>query len=365
VHVQLLLIAATTMALAYVLVATETGRPLLSWLVTAGVGLSATAFVYATEIYPEFPGALCLVLGLLLARRGRGGVGTALALLAVLTGLAWLGIKYAPLAAIVGGLFLLNATPRARVVFLATSAVAGVFYVWWHYAVFGHLTPYSINTVYEGASTVAVLESHVALQDRFYRLWGLFIDQRFGIGRWAPLLLLVLPALPLLAGRGRVGITVAALIATQILIATFVAITMMGFWFSGRTLVTVLPLFALALTVLVERLPAVQRGGVALLAVGTLLTTAALTRSVGAGEVTLAVDPFNMPAWLFRQTAVLFPNYTAWGLDTVVRTTAWLTVGGGCLLALAWREYGVLLRTRLWRHRRTVRAPLPPSAEQT
>src|SRR5690606_34331834 len=55
---QLMLLSALTFALAYVFVARETGLPLLSWLVTAAVGLSATAFVYSTEIYPEMPAAL-------------------------------------------------------------------------------------------------------------------------------------------------------------------------------------------------------------------------------------------------------------------------------------------------------------------
>ena len=55
-------LGAATMALAFVLADRLTGRRVLSWLVTLGVGLSATAFIYSTEIYPEFPGALAMVL---------------------------------------------------------------------------------------------------------------------------------------------------------------------------------------------------------------------------------------------------------------------------------------------------------------
>ena len=64
-----------------------------------GVGLSATAFIYSTEIYPEFPGALLLVLSLLVVTRERTmSVADGLLLAAILTAMCWLGIKYAPLA---------------------------------------------------------------------------------------------------------------------------------------------------------------------------------------------------------------------------------------------------------------------------
>ena len=62
---QLMLMAAATMALAFVLAARLTGRRGVSWLAALGVGLSAVAFVHSTEIYPEIPAALALTLGLL------------------------------------------------------------------------------------------------------------------------------------------------------------------------------------------------------------------------------------------------------------------------------------------------------------
>ena len=74
-QVQLLVLGAATMALAFVLADRLTGRRTLSWLVTLGVGLSATAFIYSTEIYPEFPAALALVLALLVVTRDRRPLG--------------------------------------------------------------------------------------------------------------------------------------------------------------------------------------------------------------------------------------------------------------------------------------------------
>ena len=98
-QVQLMVLAATTMAMAFVLADRLTGRRVLSWVVALSVGLSATAFIYSTEVYPEFPGALALVLSLLVVTRERTlGVADGLSLAALLTVICWLGIKYAPLA---------------------------------------------------------------------------------------------------------------------------------------------------------------------------------------------------------------------------------------------------------------------------
>jgi hypothetical protein len=323
-QVQLLLIAALTFALTYVLVVLETGRYLLSWLVTAAVGLSATAFVYATEVYPEVPGALCIVASLLVLRRERPAMREAAYLALLLSALAWLSMKYVPLGCILAAVYLVRADAPGRWWFVSLSALSGVAYVGFHLAVFDHLTAYSVNTVYEGASDVSVLEDHLSLQDRAYRAYGLFIDRRFGVGRWAPPFLLALPSLPLLVGRGRIGSAAVALIVAQIAIATFLAITMMGYWFPGRTLMAVLPLFSLAIVVLLSHSAPLLRWAVGALGVLSLLTTAALVQASRSQDVRLAVDPFAMDAPGFQLLGRLFPSYQAWTAETVALTCAWL-----------------------------------------
>jgi hypothetical protein len=251
--------------------------------------------------------------------------------------MAWLGIKYVPLAVVVALPFLLDASWRARAGFLGLSGASAVVYVWFHYAVFGDLTPYSVNTVYEGAPALDVLQAHVSVQDRVYRIWGLFIDQRFGIGRWAPVLLLVPFALPLLR-RGALEVTACALIIVQLLIATFVAITMMGWWFPGRTLVTVLPLFALALASLLRRYDGRLRAVASFLAVYSAGITASLWHAVTHEGIRLAVDPFDMRAPLFQAVEWLFPNYTSWSVHTTVVTAGWLALAACVFAVVAWRE---------------------------
>ena len=101
-QVQLVLIAALTWALAYVLALRLTGaRPWLVWLATALVALSATGYIYSSEVYPEIPAGLVLV-GVLLLTIGpdRPSVRRVAAVVVLLSTLPWRGAKHAPLAAL-------------------------------------------------------------------------------------------------------------------------------------------------------------------------------------------------------------------------------------------------------------------------
>ena len=342
VQTQLLLLAAATMALAFVLAARVCRHGTVSWLVALFVGLTATAFIYSTEIYPEFPSALALVISLLLVTRQREydeyGVADGLLLAAVLTAMCWLGVKYAPLALLVSGYFLLKANRSGRLALVISGTASAVFFVWFHLHLFGSLTPYSLNVVYAGWSTTDIVGGHAGFGDRFYRLWGLFIDERFGIGRWAPLLLAAIPGMALLAVADLRHRLILALILAQIAIATFVAITMMGWWFPGRTMLAVLPLLVLPVVLLVVRAPLWGRIVVALLVAMTLATTLGLALAGRAEEIVIAVDPFNMGFPPFRGLAGLFPNYTLWTTETWSLTFLWLAIAILAVGATIWPD---------------------------
>lgn len=322
---QLLLIAAATMALAFLLSDRLTGRRTLSWLAALGVGTGAVAFIHSTEIYPEFPAALALVVSLLLVtKRARPGQLDALWLAIALSAMCWLGVKYAPLALLVAAYFLVRADRRGEAALLLLGGSSAVLFIWFHVTTFGGLTPYSVGSVYAGQSTVEILDDHVELRERVYRLWGLFVDRRFGVGRWSPLLFAAIPGLALLAFGRTQHRLVLGLIGLQVLIATFVAITMMGWWFAGRTLVTVLPLFVVAVALAVDAAPRWGRGVAACLGAYGILITAGLARSALTGEVTIAVDPFDMSYPPFQGLSWLFPDYRAWTGETWALTAAWL-----------------------------------------
>ena len=339
VQVQLLLLAAATLALAFVLADRLTGQRAICWFVALGVGLTATPVIYSTEIYPEFPAALALAVALLVStRRDRPGLYDALCLAAALTAMCWLGTKYAVLALPVSAYFLLRTDWPGRIALLTVGCLSAALFAWFHLHVFGSLTPYGVNVVYAQWNTAQIIGGHVEFSERYYRLWGLFVDRRFGIGRWAPLLLAVVPALALLVMTTWERRLVLVLIVVQLLIATFVAITMMGWWFAGRTMLTVLPLFVVPLALLVARTPAGGRVLIAMLGALTFTITAGLVHAGHTEEITIAVDPFDMSFVPFQAIAGLFPLYTWWTVETWQLTILWWALFVVSATATLWPE---------------------------
>lgn len=338
-QVEMVLIAAATFALTFVLVARLTRSLLVAWVSVLAVALTAPAFVYSSEIYPEVPAALAVVIALVIVR-STGSVGRwrAVALVLVLTTLPWLGAKYVPLVAVLGVYSIWRATSGARVVMLVSGLLSAACYIWFHMNVFGGLTPYSVNIVYAGRTTTGIVGAHFEFLDRTYRLWGLFIDQRFGVGRWAPLLLVGAVAAPLLWKQTGSPRLVLALLLIQLLSATFIAITMMGWWFPGRTLMAVLPLAGLPVAYAWIRAGLLVKVAIAGAALYSVAVTTALALAGHAREVAVAVNPFDMESPIFTIPAFLFPNYMSWTLHTWVATTIWLgAIGAVIAIGLAGR----------------------------
>ena len=329
VQIQMMAVASLTFSLAYILLVRITGRLWISWLATITVAVTSTAFIYSTEIYPEFPAALLLIISLLIIpRTNQSGIWQAIGLLLCLSAIVWLGVKYAPLAGLVAMWGFWRMTPSARGVFLVSTILSASLFVWFHLDTFGGLTPYSVNLVYAGDGTISILGDHFDFTKRLYRPLGLFVDQRFGIARWAPILLLVIPAAPLLWKIDALSRLVLTLLLVQILIATFVVVTMMGWWFPGRTLVTVLPLMALPLTILFTQSPTWVRILLGVLSAYSFVVTALLAVSGHAREVVIAVNPFEMSSNLFQFISPIVPDYRMWDGHTWTLTFIWLSVIG-------------------------------------
>ena len=365
---QLLLTASGAMVLAFLLAERLTGRRAICWAMTLAVGLSATAFIYSTEIYPEFPAALALLACLLVATgRRRPSLLDGLCLAAGLSAFCWLGLKYAPLGLLVAGYFLYRTDVGGRVAFLTLGATSVGGYIWFHLATFEGLTPYNVNLVYAGSSSLQLVNSHIEFGDRFYRLWGLFVDRRFGVGRWAPILLAAVPGLVLLVLGNGWRRLIFGLTAIQILIAAFVALTMMGWWFPGRTLLTVLPLLVIPLVLVFERVGAGGRTLLVGLAIYSVVTTAGLAQAGHAGEVTIAVDPFDMSFPPFQLAGHAFPNYTFWTGETRALTALWLAAAGVATLGLvlAGGETGLASPSRWFSRCRWRRLLRPVSLRKT
>ena len=353
------LIAALTWALSYVLALRLSGaRPRLVWLATLAVALSATAFSYSSEVYPEIPAGLALVGALLIVTgRERLSPSQVLALVLLLSALPWLGAKYAPLSALVALYVLWRAEPRGRAVLLAGGALSALGYAAFHLATYESLTPYNVNLVYAGGSTATIVGEHVEIGDRVCRLWGLLIDRP-----------LRRRALGARAARDRAGAGAAGARRRE-------AAPRVGPRRGAGAdrdvrrdhddgLVVPRPhagdgLPAAADPACPRRLEGrgVWRTALVALGVYSLAVTAALAQAGRSREVAIALDPFEMQAGFFRGVAGLFPQYTSWTSETWLLTVAWLGLGG---IALAvWAAWAL----RGWRPRVGRRGPPPPSEQ--
>jgi hypothetical protein len=219
-------------------------------IATVGVfALSTPLGVYATQVYPEIPGALvvmAVVAVLTGAPRRRTAIVTALGA----TALVWLSVKYAPVAAALVAVAVLRLR-RLRVEVVTMIALLGIqaaVYLLVHRAVYGGWTAYAAGDHFVSTGEFSVVGVDPDYVGRSRRLIGLIVDREFGLAAWAPAWLLVAPAIGALAGRrptGSLALVVPALAGW--LVATFVALTMHGWWWPGRQTVVIAPLLAIAI----------------------------------------------------------------------------------------------------------------------
>lgn len=257
--VQLLLAAIA--ALAFVLGAALARRIVPEpWAGGAALacGLSPPALAYSTSVTPELTaGALLAVAALWALKirelpRIRWIAGAALALGA----LPWLGLQFIVAGLVVAAAMLRWLKRRARgfalLVEIEVLLFSGVMFVTINEQLYGGFTPAAAALPGDRLGDLSAGD----LADRAPRLVGLWLDRSYGVLTWAPVIALAFSALWLLWRSHRdhiarllperADVEVAALLcglvcAAQVLVATFVAPTMFGFFFPGRYLVAALP----------------------------------------------------------------------------------------------------------------------------
>jgi hypothetical protein len=309
-------------------------------LSVAAFALAAPLAVYGTQVYPELPAALAVTAAIAaltgpLGRRGLVLLGVAL------LALPWLSVKYVPTTAVLAlvGAARLGALGRRRdlLVLGAALALAGGLYVAAHEAWYGGLTPYAAGYHFR-TGELSVIGTHPNYPGRSIRLAGLLLDRDFGLAAWQPAYLLAVPALAALVRRRPAGwVALGAPIAAGWLTATFVALTMHGWWFPGRQVVHVLPACILAVAWLAQRSARVRALLVAAAALGASVY-AWLVISATFGDATVVTDfGISHPArWLAR---VVLPDYRRLGALDWTLHACWLTVLAALAVA-AWRTAG-------------------------
>ena len=225
-------------------------------VVRAAVAVAAFALapplsVYATQVYPELPAALAVTVAVA-ALTARGARRWALALAVAVMSLPWLSVKYAPVAAVLAllGLARLWRAGEVRAAAWLTGGLgaAAVVFLVAHQLLYGGLTPYAAGTHFAGGE-LEVVGTSPDLLGRAGRLAGLLVDRNFGLAAWHPGWLLAVPAVAALVRRRPPSWPVLALpVAAGWLGASFLALTMHGWWWPGRQVVVVLPLAVLAVS---------------------------------------------------------------------------------------------------------------------
>jgi hypothetical protein len=234
-------------------------------------GLSPPLAIYGTQIYPEVPAALA-TLGAFWWITGpssrRATIGAALAVVA----LPWLSVKYAPVAAVLAAGLLVQLwrhdLARRAVAVVAGLAAAVVAFLVGHHLIYGGWTAYASGSHFT-AGDFSVVGDRPDYVGRTQRLAGLLVDRYFGLAIWQPAALAVVPAVAVLARRRPPwALPLLATLAAGWLTATYVALTMAGWWWPGRQIVVVVPLAVVAVAWWAERLGPVGRR--VLLAAGVL-----------------------------------------------------------------------------------------------
>lgn len=311
--------------------------PLMSaTVVTAVFGLSAPLAIYGSQIYPEMPAALALGVAIAcitgpLGRRGMAGF------IPAIVALAWLGTKFIPVASVLAALGLLRLVRQDRLqdalVVAGTFLVAGLAYLVAHLRWYGGLTVYASSAYFVRTGQFSVMGVRPNYPARSVRLIGLLVDKRFGLAAWQPAWLLMVPAVGFLAGkRPKHWQTLVLPLLAGWLAATFLALTMHGWWWPGRQTVVVLPAAVLAITVWVG--PSRRRLGItAGLAAAGMLSLAWIYVEGWRGRIALVVDFFNTSNPVYRLWALMLPNYAAPSFGDWVLHAGWTALALGAFLS--------------------------------
>lgn len=275
-------------------------------VVVLAFSLAPPLAIYGTQVYPELPAALVVVIAIACLTAPTLRAGPTAGVVVCLLALPWLAVKYVPVAAVIGVWLVVGLWRAGRrrelTAALTVLALGGVTYLAAHHAWYGGWTVYASGDHFVGGEFTVVGNSPNP-PGRSVRLIGLLVDRNFGLGVWQPLYFL-LPVVGVVLVRKRPpawGLLL-ALFAAGWLNATFVALTMHGYWSPGRQLVVILPAVVLATAWWAQRvpLPAVAAAG----AVGAVNFVWLV-----AERRTWVIDFFETTNPLVRVPMLVLPDY--------------------------------------------------------
>lgn len=315
-------------------------RPVTGSVVVGAFFVTPPLTAYATQVYPEMPAALCVMVGLI-ALTGPLSLRAQVAAAAAVVALPWLAVKYTPVAAVLAVALLIRmwsmpAGRRRAVVTGAALAVGAAIYLVVHRRVYGGWTVYASGDHFVDGEFGVVGDDPDYL-GRSRRLVGLLVDRSFGLVAWNPAMVLAVPALAAAARRRVCGWPVTVgVVAAAWASATWVALTMHGWWWPGRQVVVIVPVLVALIAALVDRVGPLWWSAV----VGCVLAAFGwmwLVVEASTGRRTLVVDFFDTSNPWYRAWSALLPDHQRFAATDVVATIAWTLVLAG-LAAATWRR---------------------------
>ena len=307
-----------------------------------GVALAAASpplAVYGSQVYPELPAALA-VTAAVAALTGPRTARSAVVLAAAVVALPWLSVKYVPVGAAVTAFALVRwwraGSRRLATVTAAALAAAGAGYLLAHRVVWGGWTVYASGDHFESSGEFGVVGFAPDYLGRTIRLVSLLFDRGFGLVAWQPAyVLLPLAAAALVAARRTDWPALLLPLAAGWATATWVALTMHGYWWPGRQLVVVLPLAVLA--VLAWATTRSRQRVAALLAAPGLLAFGWLVVDGWAERITWVTGFEDVGDPIYRALRLVLPNYRDLDAAHWTRHGIWLAVLSALLVA-GWRS---------------------------
>lgn len=306
-------------------------------VIVSAFSLTPPLTAYATQIYPELPAALAFTGAVAALTSPRFGARwwPQLLWVASLIALPWLSVKYVAVAVVVG---LLGAAAMVRerqvgrlALLGAVVGGAGVVYLVVHQVVYGGWTVYAAGDHFVDGEA-GVIGSRPDHLGRSRRVVGLLVDNTYGLVAWAPVYFFAVAALGALARRRPSGWLVLVLpLAAGWFTATFVALTMHGWWWPGRQVVVVVPALVLATAWWVGRSRRLLPWVVGVTAV-SLFFWVWLLIEVARGDVTLIYDFETHTDPIWQAWRDLLPPGRETGTVVSALTVFWSLVS----VALAW-----------------------------
>jgi len=314
--------------------------------------------IYAQQVYPEVPAALATLVAVAAASAPVVRPRHLVAVVLAVSALPWLGLKYAAVAAALalGAYAVTRRRVPGRHLLWSALALAGsaAGYLLGHLALYGGATPYATGDQFQATGQLSVVGVHPDYVGRSLRLTGLMVDTTFGLVPWQPALVVAVAAVAVVAVRGRLPERwlLLAPLGAGWATATWVALTMHGFWSPGRQVVVVLPLLVVVVLLTLQRLPRAVALTVAALSLGGMVNLAALLVAGLAGRLTWVTDFWTVPSPVYQLLARVTPDYR--GSHFMAGHLAWVVL----LLALA----AVAVRTTRGATRHTPRVGDPAPA---